>query len=272
MLGRTFSSLEQYFVWQKARYFEDLEIASEILTLDNPVSIKRLGNRVRNYNKEEWDLVRDKARFFKNFCNFRLQIMFTGLWAKFTQNTQLFNQLRDTGDGLITFAFDSDPHWSNGLSHKSPRLNDPSLWEGENKKRGREAIIYKCSKHLKDKMPYNYSPYVKENFEFLQRLSKTSSDKKKNALVLSASADQILAIVEICANILKNNFTLSKRQRKKLAQFADFYRAIARTRTENSARKRLQQGGANSIAALAAILVPVLGALAEHIIHKFSQE
>jgi len=116
---------------------------------------------------------------------------------------------------------------------------------------------------------YNYSPYVKENFEFLQRLANTSSDKKKNALILTANADQILAIVEICANILKHNFTLSKKQRRKLAQFADFYRAIARTRTENSARKRLQQGGS---AALAAILVPVLGALAEHIIHKFSQE
>uniref|UniRef100_A0A915P1W9 Uncharacterized protein n=1 Tax=Meloidogyne floridensis TaxID=298350 RepID=A0A915P1W9_9BILA len=116
---------------------------------------------------------------------------------------------------------------------------------------------------------YNYSPYVKDNFEFLQQLSKTTSDKKKNALILSASADQILAIVEICANILKNNFTLNRRQRKKLSQFADFYRAIARTRTENSARNRIQQGGS---AALAAILVPVLGALAEHIIHKFSQE
>ncbi|KAL7075855.1 hypothetical protein ACQ4LE_005198 [Meloidogyne hapla] len=116
---------------------------------------------------------------------------------------------------------------------------------------------------------YNYSPYVKENFEFLQRLSKTSSDKKKNALILSASADQILAIVEICANILKHNFTLSRRQRKKLVQFADFYRAIARTRTEKSARNRIQQGGS---AALAAILVPVLGALAEHIIHRFTQE
>ncbi|KAL7078981.1 hypothetical protein ACQ4LE_001260 [Meloidogyne hapla] len=116
---------------------------------------------------------------------------------------------------------------------------------------------------------FNYSPYVKENFEFLQRLAKTSSDKKKNALILSASADQILAIVEICANILKNNFTLNRRQRKKLARSADFYRSIARTRSENSARIRLQQGGS---AALAAILVPVLGALAEHIIHKISQE
>ena len=116
-------------------------------------------------------------------------------------------------------------------------------------------------------MSYNYSPYVRENFEFLKRLSKTSSDKRKNALLLTASADQILAIVEICANVLKHNFTLSKRQKRKLIRFADFYRAIARSRTEKTARKRLQEGGSP---ALAAILIPVLGALAEHIIHKIT--
>ena len=59
--------------------------------------------------------------------------MYTGLWAKFTQNVQLFNQLRATGDGLITHASASNLHWSNGLSHKSPILNDPGIWEGENK-------------------------------------------------------------------------------------------------------------------------------------------
>ena len=59
--------------------------------------------------------------------------MYTGLWAKFTQNTQLFNQLRATGNGLITHASDSNLYWSNGLSPKSFVLNDPSIWEGENK-------------------------------------------------------------------------------------------------------------------------------------------
>jgi hypothetical protein len=56
---------------------------------------------------------------------------------------------------------------------------------------------------------YSYSPYVRENFEFLQKLAKTKSDKKKNALLLTATAEQILAIVEICANILKFNFNFS---------------------------------------------------------------
>nr|CAD2201047.1 unnamed protein product [Meloidogyne enterolobii] len=105
LLGRSFNSIEQYFVWQKARFFGDLELAAEVLMLNNPVAIKRIGTR----------------------------IMYTGLWAKFTQNLQLFNQLRATGDGLITHASAYNLHWSNGLSHKSPCLSDPSIWEGENK-------------------------------------------------------------------------------------------------------------------------------------------
>ena len=58
--------------------------------------------------------------------------MYTGLWAKFTQNIQLFNQLRETGDALITQASTSEFYWSNGLSPTSKGLKDPSQWEGEN--------------------------------------------------------------------------------------------------------------------------------------------
>lgn len=112
---------------------------------------------------------------------------------------------------------------------------------------------------------YQFSPYIKENIEFLQKLATTRSDKKKNTLLLNASAEQILAIVEICANILKFNYTLTKSQKVKLAKYADFYRAIARTRTEKGARRRLQQG---SGIALGAILIPILAELATHLVEK----
>ena len=115
---------------------------------------------------------------------------------------------------------------------------------------------------------YNFSPYIKENYLFLQKLAKTSSNKKKNALLLTATADQILAILEIIVNVLKFNFTLTRQQKRKLAKFADYYRSIARSRSEKGVRRRLQQGGSP---ALAAILIPVLGALAENLIHRVTQ-
>uniref|UniRef100_A0A914KQN6 NADAR domain-containing protein n=1 Tax=Meloidogyne incognita TaxID=6306 RepID=A0A914KQN6_MELIC len=104
LLGKTFSSVEQFFIWQKARFFGDLEIAEEVLMLVNPIAIRRIGKRIRGYNQIEWNSVRNK----------------------------LFNQLRVTGDGLIAQASASELYWSNGVCPKSARLKDPSQWEGEN--------------------------------------------------------------------------------------------------------------------------------------------
>jgi hypothetical protein len=112
---------------------------------------------------------------------------------------------------------------------------------------------------------YSYSPYIRDNVDFLKQLAATKSDRKKNSLLLQATSDQILAIVEICANVLKYNFSLTGKQKRKLAKFADYYRALSRARTERSARNRLQQG---SGVALAAILAPIVGALAERLIQK----
>lgn len=112
---------------------------------------------------------------------------------------------------------------------------------------------------------YNFSPYITSNAQFLNKLAKTKSDRRKHSLLLKATPEQVLAIVEISANILKNNFSLTIRQRKRLAKFAETYRAIARSRTERTARQRIQQGGQLAIASL---LAPVLSALAQHLLDK----
>jgi len=113
---------------------------------------------------------------------------------------------------------------------------------------------------------YNFSPYIRENTEFLQKLAHTKSDNKKRALLLSATPEQILAIVEISANILKSNFVLTKTQKKRLSRYADYYRSISRVRTERTARKRIQQGG--QAVAIGSLLVPVLSALASQLLEK----
>lgn len=114
---------------------------------------------------------------------------------------------------------------------------------------------------------YQFSPYINENISFFKKLASTKSDKKKNDLLKEANADQILGLVEICANILKFNFHLNKRQKRRLSKYADYYRSIARARSEKSARRRLQQG---SGIALGAILVPVLSVLAQHLFEKIT--
>lgn len=115
---------------------------------------------------------------------------------------------------------------------------------------------------------YVFSPYIKENTPFLKKLSSTKSERKKNKLIQEATAEQVLSIVEICANILKFNFRLTKPQRKRLAKYADFYRALARIRSEDSARKKLQEG--NGIV-LGALLAPVLSALTEQLLSRITR-
>ena len=104
---------------------------------------------------------------------------------------------------------------------------------------------------------YTFSPFVKDNYQFLATLAKSKSVVKKRRLLENASADQLLSIVEICANILKSNFTLNTRQRRRLAKYADFYRSLSRVRTESGAKRRIlnQEGGQ---AALGALLIPTL--------------
>jgi hypothetical protein len=119
-------------------------------------------------------------------------------------------------------------------------------------------------------MQYEFSPYIRENVEFLTKLTKTKSERKKRALLLTASSDQILAIVEICANILKTNFVLTTRQRRRLSKYADYYRSIARTKSERTARHRIQQVGQG--AAIGALLIPVLSAIAGHLLEKVLPE
>lgn len=114
-------------------------------------------------------------------------------------------------------------------------------------------------------MSYHFSPYIVKNAEYLKKLAKTKSDKKKHALILEATPDQILAIVEITANILKSNFKLTEKQKRRLAKYAESYRAISRSRTERTARKRIQEGGQLAIAAL---LAPVLSTIAQSLLDK----
>lgn len=124
---------------------------------------------------------------------------------------------------------------------------------------------------------YAFSPYVRENLAFLKRLAQARTAREKNALVLGASEDQLLAIVEIVSNVLKvqqqqgggggrqPHFPLSYEDKRRLRRHADFYRSLARVRSVRGARDRLQSGGALP---LSAILVPVLTSLAKSLVEK----
>jgi conserved hypothetical protein, ribA/ribD-fused len=78
-----FTSSEQMFMWFKAVFFGDDEMAEKILQSQTPQEARDLGQLVRNYNDEKWDKVRvDRMR--------------TAVRYKFYQNEDLRKRLMDT--------------------------------------------------------------------------------------------------------------------------------------------------------------------------------
>ena len=116
-----FDCSEQYFMWQKANLFHDEEIAKQIMEAMTPYNYKALGQRVRNFNQEEWD---------EN----KIQIMIDANYYKFTQNPDLKSELLQTGDAILVEASPYDRVWGTGLSTQTVKgiYQDMLQWPGQN--------------------------------------------------------------------------------------------------------------------------------------------
>lgn len=98
---------------------------------------------------------------------------------------------------------------------------------------------------------------ILRNQNFLRRLAITASDKIRKKLISGASVDELLAVVEICVNIVKNRFRPRANHLKKLIEVAPYIRKIARARSPSTAR-RLLAIGTQSI--FRSLILPVLAA------------
>lgn len=115
----TFSSMEQYMMYKKAVEFNDSVIAKEILAEKDVAKIKMLGRRVSNYDETIWNGIRQI-------------IVFKGLIAKFSQNKELKENLKSTGNITIAECSVSDCIWGIGLSMHDDNRFDKSKWKGKN--------------------------------------------------------------------------------------------------------------------------------------------
>ena len=111
------------------------------------------------------------------------------------------------------------------------------------------------------------SPLVCNNKNFLLHLARTKSQNKRKRLLKSACASELLALVEICLNILRSRFNLTTRQKKRLLPYADFVRRLSRARSERGARKLVVQTGSGIGALFPALLTPILIELARGLIN-----
>ena len=114
-----FSSMEQFMMYKKAVCFSDREIAESILKTSDVAKIKELGRQVSGYQENIWNGVRQI-------------IVYKGLIEKFSQNTMLKEQLKETKGSVLAECAVKDRIWGIGLSMNDPKRMDINQWKGQN--------------------------------------------------------------------------------------------------------------------------------------------
>lgn len=118
-----FFCTEQAFMYAKAMYFKDLEIANKILSVtDDPKLCKDLGREVRNYDDEMWS-------------NVRFDIMVDVNCAKYRQNKDLLKKLVNVssiGKRKFVEASPYDGIWGIKKHITDKGITDPKNWNGMN--------------------------------------------------------------------------------------------------------------------------------------------
>lgn len=109
---------------------------------------------------------------------------------------------------------------------------------------------------------------IYDNAHFLRALARSKSITRRKRLLKQATPDHLLALVEICLNILCASFRLTSRQKQRLAPHADFVRRLSRKRTERGARHFLVQKGSGIGGLFGALLAPILLEVAKAISKK----
>jgi ribA/ribD-fused uncharacterized protein len=117
--GVAYPTAEHYMMAEKARLFKDRSIADLILQATTAKQVKALGRQVSGFDEALWQ-------------NHRNEIVVTGNYQKFTQNTALRDFLLTTGDRVLVEASPVDKIWGIGLAEDHPDAGNPSRWVGLN--------------------------------------------------------------------------------------------------------------------------------------------
>lgn len=130
--GKKFTSSEQAFMFAKAVFFHDKDIAEQILMDSKPSVQKQLGRQVKGFDPDVWASVSE-------------QVMYDVLYAKFTQNSILLEKLLSTEGKVLVEASPFDKIWGVGLGEDDPLILDEKNWKGDNK-------LGKCLTTLRDNL------------------------------------------------------------------------------------------------------------------------
>ena len=115
-----FTNSEQLFMYIKAMRFHDTDTADEIVKFGyEPKVAKQLGRQVKNYNEEQWNILRFLS-------------MYDAIMCKFQSDKKLKQQLLDTGDKILVEGSPMDPIWGVMIKWDDDRILDEKNWKGQN--------------------------------------------------------------------------------------------------------------------------------------------
>ena len=114
-----YTSVEQYLSYNKAIIFDEPDLATELLHIDEPKILKQKVKRLRKYDEDIWI---DRAP----------ALLKSALAAKFEQDDDLKQALVETGSTVLGEASPSDFFFGIGMSLNRHRAVDRSSWTGEN--------------------------------------------------------------------------------------------------------------------------------------------
>lgn len=117
--GVQYNCNEQYIMASKALIFKDSEAYKKIMRESRPYNIKQLGRQVKKFTDKEWLIHRD-------------HILYSGLFAKFSQNDDLYKLLKNTKKRVLVEASPYDKIYGVGLGEDNPKILDESNWLGQN--------------------------------------------------------------------------------------------------------------------------------------------
>lgn len=117
--GVHYSSMEQYIMYHKCMLFGDQATAKKVLLTDDPSEQQKLGKLCSGYINGVW-------------AGARQAIAMRGLLAKFSQNTDLREQLINTNDAYLVECAHSDKIWACSIRLNESERFDAAKWTGQN--------------------------------------------------------------------------------------------------------------------------------------------
>lgn len=117
--GQRYATAEHFMMAEKAALFGDQDTRAEVLQAPNPGAAKALGRKVRGFDESKW-------------VEHRFGIVVRANEAKFSQNAELGQFLKQTSSRVLVEASPVDRIWGVGLAADDEKVNDPNHWQGLN--------------------------------------------------------------------------------------------------------------------------------------------